>query len=121
MSMEQFESEMALAGYNEEQIAEAKRKLQEWAQQCATTIQELMEQLREVLVAAFSRVKEAFVELSEMGKEVLDERSPSKYTKPSKRLAYVNVNNVTNQVVKSYSKRDVRSMNMNFTRHRQKR
>jgi len=122
MSIEQFETELALAGYNAEQIAEAKAKIQECAESLAQALEEVIIIFREALASTFEQVKEAFAELSELLEEVLDEESPNtKYLEPSKRLAYVNTNRVTNEVVKRYYNKDIRSMNMRYTRYRQKR
>ena len=122
MSIEQFETEMARAGYNEQQIAEAKAKIYEWVQQFVEAIEEVVAKFREFMASVCKGMKEAWAELKAIIDETLNEYSPStKYLERNKRLAYINVNKFTNQVVKKYCNRDIRSMNMNFTRCRQKR
>lgn len=119
--MEQFEAEMALAGYNEEQIAEAKQKLYIAVQETAQALVETMQQIAEQLASSFEQVKDVFAELTKLTEEVLNEESSNtKYMEPSKRLEYIDANRISNEVVRRYYNRDIRSLNMNFTRYRQK-
>lgn len=70
MSMEQFEVEMASAGYNEEQIAEVKAKIQEWAQTLAQALEEVIAKFREFMASIWEGVKETTAELAEKLEEL---------------------------------------------------
>lgn len=65
MNIEQFEVEMISAGYNEEQIAEVKAKIQEWAQAMAQTLEEAIAKFREAMACLWDSVKETMAELVE--------------------------------------------------------
>lgn len=122
MEMEQFEIALVSAGYNEEQITETMERLHKAIQETAVALEEAMQQVAQQLASAFVEVKETFAELYKVIEEVLDDKSPNtKHMKASKRLEYVNVNRVVNEVVKRYCNKDIRSMNMRYTRYRQKR
>lgn len=118
MSMEEFEAQMLCMGYNEKQIADAKERIQEWANSMVIAIEEVIAKFRDFIASIWEDVKETLNELAERIREALDIESPdTKNIKPlSKRLQYVNANRVVNRVVQRYYM-DVRMANKKFTRY----
>lgn len=78
MSIEQFEVEMASAGYNEEQIAEAKAKIQEWALTLAQTLEEVIAKFRGSMASVWEDVKETLAELAEKLNGWFEEQNKAK-------------------------------------------
>lgn len=121
MDTEQFKQKMLAQGVDEETFVEVFGNLIILVQETAYSIAEILEQLARTIEPMFETMKDAFKELVDVVEEVFDETSPdTKGMKLNKRLEYVNTNKFVNQVIKRYCNRDIRLVNMKFTRYRQK-
>lgn len=65
MSIEQFEVEMAKAGYDEEQIANIKAKLEECTQALVLAFEEIIDRFMEIMASVWEGVKDTLAELAE--------------------------------------------------------
>lgn len=72
MSIEQFEEAMVKAGYDEEQIANIKAKLEECTQLLVLTFEEIVDRFMEIMASVWEGVKETLKELADKLRDVLD-------------------------------------------------
>lgn len=72
MSVEEFESQLLCAGYNEEQVANIKEVLMEVALSMAQSIQEVIERLLAAISSCWEDIKDKIKRLADQIRELLD-------------------------------------------------